>query len=323
MSNEFTYFERQKLEFLLRTKQTLRAISKVMRRSHTILSREIRRNGDNRKKYRADTAQIMHEKRKHAKHIGKLDKYPELKHYVHEKLKEEWSPEEIAGRLKQELRKETISHETIYHYIYERDGRYEKWYELLTHSRPTRQKKRGRRKSKKVLIPERKTIHERPEYIAERTRFGDWESDSMIFTGQKAVVSVQIERKSRLVRIHKLENKSAKETRYALVKTAESVVPELFQSVTFDNGTENVEHTQLKKEYDIQTYFCDPFAPWQKGSVENMNKLIRRYLPRTTDLSKLSDHDIFIIQEKLNNRPRKVLKYRTPNEVIKSGAVKT
>lgn len=322
MSNEFTYYERQKLEFLLRTSQTLRAISKVMRRSHTILSREIRRNGDNRKKYRADTAQRLFEKRKHSKHIGKLDKYPELKHYVHEKLKEEWSPEEIAGRLKNESRKETVSHETIYHYIYERDGRYEKWYELLAQTRPKRQKKQGR-KSKKVLIPERKSIHERPEHITRRGRFGDWESDSMIFSKQKTIISVQVERKSRLVRISKLESKSAEETRYALVKTAESVPQELFLTVTFDNGTENVQHTKIKQDYGIETYFCDPFASWQKGSVENMNKLIRRYLPRNTDLSKLSDHDIFIIQEKLNNRPRKVLKYRTPNEVIKSGAVKT
>jgi hypothetical protein len=113
------------------------------------------------------------------------------------------------------------------------------------------------------------------------------------------------------------------ETKNALVKTAESVPRELFQTITFDNGTENVQHAEIKQEYGIETYFCDPFASWQKGSVENMNKLIRRYLPRHTDLSKLTNQDIFLIQEKLNNRPRKVLKYQTPNEVIKSGAVKT
>jgi IS30 family transposase len=145
----------------------------------------------------------------------------------------------------------------------------------------------------------------------------------MIFSKQKAIVSVQVERKSRLVRISKFENKSAEETKNALVKTAESVPRELFQTITFDNGTENVQHAEIKQEYGIETYFCDPFASWQKGSVENMNKLIRRYLPRHTDLSKLTNQDIFLIQEKLNNRPRKVLKYQTPNEVIKSGAVKT
>ena len=322
MSNELTYYERQKLEYWLKTSLSLREISKLVRRDHTILSREIRRNGDNRMKYRADTAQRLYEKRKHAKHRGKLDKYPELKHYVHEKLKEEWSPEEISGRLKSELKKQTISHESIYHYIYEREGHYEKWYELLAQTHPRRQRKRGRKRSK-LSIPERKSIRERPEYIAERSRFGDWESDSMIFSKQKTIISVQVERKSRLVRISKLENKSAEETRNALVKTAESVPKELFHTITFDNGTENVRHTEVKQEYGIETYFCDPFASWQKGSVENMNKLIRRYLPRTTDLSKLSDHDIFLIQEKLNNRPRKVLKYQTPNEVIKSGAVKT
>jgi len=113
MSNEFTFYERQMLEYWLRTKQSLRAISKVMRREHTILSREIRRNGDSRKKYRADTAQRLFEKRKHGKHKGKLDKYPELKEYVLNQLKEEWSPDIIAGKLKQSGKKETISHESI------------------------------------------------------------------------------------------------------------------------------------------------------------------------------------------------------------------
>lgn len=121
MSNEFTFFERQKLEYLLRTKQNLRDIGKIMRRAHTILSREIKRNGGgSQKKYRADTAQRLHEKRKHNKHRGKLDKFPELKRYIVERLKREWIPEVIAGRLKAEAKSETIRHESIYQYIYER-----------------------------------------------------------------------------------------------------------------------------------------------------------------------------------------------------------
>jgi len=315
MSNEFTFYERQKLEYLLRTKQSLRKISKIMRRTHTILSREIRRNGTNRQKYRADTAQRLCEKRKHKQHKGKLDKYPELKEYVVSGLKKEWSPDVIAGKLKIEGKKETISHESIYHYIYNKEGRYEGLHKYLRSAKLRRQK-RYSRKYCKLHIAERKSIHDRPGYIAERKRYGDWESDSVIFSQQKTALSVQSERKSKLIRMHKVANKTAEETKYALIKTVESLHNELFKTITFDNGLENVKHTEIKKEYGVKTYFCDPFASWQKGGVENANKLIRYYLPRKTDLSKLTDRDIYDIQEKLNNRPRKCLNYQTPNEVI-------
>ena len=316
MSNEFTFYERQMLEYWFRTKQSLRSISKVMRRTHTILSREIRRNGDSRAKYRADIAQRMFEKRKHNQHQGKLDKYPELKEYVFNGLKKEWSPDVIAGMLKKEKTiRQTISHESIYHYIYHKDGRYEGWYKYLRQGQSKRQK-RCERKVYKLPIVERKSIHERPLVVRERTRYGDWESDSVIFSKQKTALSVQSERKSKLIRMHKVLNKTAEETKYALVKTIESLPSELFKTITFDNGGEGARHMEIKNEYDIETYFCDPFASWQKGGVENANKLIRQYLPRSTDLSQMTDRDIYDIQEKLNNRPRKCLNYQTPNEVI-------
>ena len=138
----------------------------------------------------------------------------------------------------------------------------------------------------------------------------------MIFSKQKTALSVQSERKSKLIRMHKVMDKTAEETKNALVRTAESVPKDLFLTLTFDNGTENVEHVEIKREYDVDTYFCDPFASWQKGGVENANKLIRHYLPRKTDLNQLTDKDIYDIQEKLNNRPRRCLNYLSPNEVI-------
>ncbi|MEK9157231.1 MAG: IS30 family transposase [Patescibacteria group bacterium] len=319
MSNEFTFFERQKLEYFLRTKQSLRAISLLMRRDHTLLSREIRRNGTSRKKYRADVAERLCEKRKHAKHRGKLDKHPALKQYVIAKLREDWSPEEIAGRL-QELPPTgvdgtTISHESIYQYIYHKAEPHEHLYQHLRQGRPKRRRLRGRT-VRQLRIPGRISIHARPEYIDERRRYGDWESDSMIFSKQKTCISVQAERKSRFVRIHKLKDKSAEETLNALMKTAESVPRDILKTMTFDNGTENVRHYDLTSIYDVDTYFCDPFASWQKGGVENMNKLIRQYLPRSIDLRQLAEEDIHAIEERLNNRPRKCLGYRTPNEVI-------
>ena len=316
MSNSLTFYDRQQLEYWFRTKQSMRKIAKLMRRDHTVLTRELKRNGSgDRKKYRADVAQRLFEQRVFKQHRGKLDKYPELKEYVVNGLINEWSPDVIAGKLKMTGKKQTISHESIYHYIYNKDGRYEGWFKYLRQAKVKRQKRYGRKQCK-THIPDRVSIHCRPDYIGERKRYGDWESDSVIFSKQKTALSVQSERKSKLIRMHKVANKTAIETTNALVKTAESLPRELFLTITFDNGGEGARHTEIKKEYGIETYFCDPFASWQKGGVENANKLIRHYLPRSTDLSKLTDRDIYDIQEKLNNRPRKCLGYQTPNEVI-------
>lgn len=316
MSNNLTFYDRQQLEYWLRSKQSLRKIAKAMRRDHSVLVRELNRNANgDRKKYRADTAQRLFEKRICKQHKGKLDKYPELKEYVVNRLKEDWSPDVIAGKLKLEKQKITISRESIYHYIYEKNGHWEGWHKYLRQGKSKRQKRYGR-KSSKLCIPERISIHERPKYIDERKRYGDWESDSVIFSKQKTALSVQSERKSKLIRMHKVPNKTAAETTNALIRTIESLPSEMFKTFTFDNGGEGVGHTEIKKEYGVETYFCDPFASWQKGGVENANKQIRFYLPRKTDLSQLTDRDIYDIQEKLNSRPRKCLNYMSPNEVI-------
>lgn len=314
MSNELTIYDRQKLQYWLRTKQSLREIAEVIRKDHSVLSREIRRNGGDRNKYRADTAQALADKRRHQKRCGKLDKHPELKKLVLNRLERDWSPEEIAGWLKQTPESETISHESIYQYVYERAEKWKKLFLLLPQRRPKR-REWGGRKHRKIRIPERKSIKLRPEIVNERKRYGDWESDNLEFkrTVAKGAISVQCERKSGLIRIHKVAGKkNPTDTLEALTKTRESVPDDLFKTITFDNGFENYHHREL----GIDTYFCKPFASWQKGSVENVNKLLRRYLPRDTKLDDLTDQDIYLIQEKLNDRPRKRLKYKTPNEII-------
>ena len=165
--------------------------------------------------------------------------------------------------------------------------------------------------------------------VDERKRYGDWESDVMEFKRAmtKGAVSVQTERKSRLLRLYRVDRKKSPEDKLtALIKSIESLPLELSMTYTFDNGTENRHFPVLKELFNIETYLCDPFASWQKGTVENTNKLLRRYLPRNTALDSLTDNDLYRIQERLNNRPRKCLNYKTPNEVInnylKSGALK-
>jgi transposase, IS30 family len=323
MSNELTFFERQKLQYWLRTSLSLRSIAKLLLRDHSIVVKEIKRNSSGREKYRADIAQGLWEERRKKKRNGKLDKYPELKKFVEEKLLEDWSPEQISGKLKEfrELGNLSISPESIYYYIYEKS---DKWKQFYKHLRTNRVKRInwGKRKNRGISIKDRVSINLRPEIINERKRMGDWESDTVEFKrifGNK-YLSVQFERKSQLCRIHKLESKEAGETLRALIKTSQSVDKNRFKSVTFDNGSEGSSHYELKNLFGVKTYFCDSFKSWQKGGVENMNKLIRQYLPRNTDLKNVSEKQIYLIQERLNNRPRKKLKYLSPNEFWKSGA---
>ena len=321
MSNELTFYDRQMLQYWFRTKMSLRSIAKVMRKDVSVLSREINRNSSGRNKYRSDVAQRLCDKRRYQQHKGKLDKHPKLREYVEEKIWEDWSPEQITGRLKEyppeELKGQSISHESIYLWVYEKSEKYKKLYQHLRTSRPKR-KKIGKRKYEKVRIPSRISIHDRPDTVNGRIRYGDWESDTVEFQKNKKnpYLSVQYERKAQLVRIHKVPDKTAEETKEALIRTAESIPRELFKTITFDNGKEGVLHTEIQKMFNIDTYFCDPFASWQKGGVENMNKLIRQYLPRKTDKKIITDEYVHQIQERLNSRPRKGLNYQTPNEVI-------
>lgn len=208
-----------------------------------------------------------------------------------------------------------MSHETIYQYIYEGEGRWEHLSPYLRRARKKR-KRRYARRPRKTPIPERISIHLRPREVQERVRVGDWESDTMVFRKQKTALSVQYERKLMLTRIHRIANRSAEETENALVKSVESLPQDLWQTITFDNGGEGARHTRFRTDYGIDTYFCDAYASWQKGGVENANGLIRQYFPRGTDLSRVSDAEIYAVQESLNNRPRKSLGYLTPNEAL-------
>lgn len=316
---KITYFERQIIESGIRTHKSKRAIAKALGRDHRVIAREVKRNSNADGSYSAISAQQMANHRERSRTKQKLDKDKPLREYVIAQLREDYSPEQIVGRLKtnppRHLNNHTICAETIYQYIYEGEGRYQQLYPHLRRGKKKRQKQRAR-KPRKTKIKERVSIHERPQIVEEKQRFGDWESDSMVCKKQKEILSVQYERKSQLVRIQKLPNKTAEATKAALRETITSLPQDLFQTMTFDNGTEGARHMDIRDDFNIQTYFCDAYASWQKGGVENINGLIRQYIPKNADLSKMSDEDIYAIQEQLNNRPRKGLNYLTPNEVI-------
>lgn len=311
-----TYNDRRIIEKLLKKNTGVRAIGRILNRSHSVVNYELKHNRGEHMQYSADRAQYYHEQRQLKKgNKSKIDCNETLKQYIIERLTEDqMSPEQIAGRLKR-FHKKTIGyacHETIYEFIYGDEEIKERYYIHLRRHRPKRGKWHSRKN--KPMIKDRTSIHERPEEVNERTEAGHWESDSMIFRQQKGILSVQVERVAKLTRLTRCLNKTAEETKEALTRTIDSVPDIYMKSITFDNGTEGAKHMELKAAFGIETYFCDPYCSWQKGLVENTNMLIRQYLPLNTPIDKLTDEQIQEIEDKLNNRPRKALNYLTPNE---------
>lgn len=322
MSNSLTFYDRKRIEYYLNFKSlSLRRIAELVGRNHSVIVRELKRNKSLYFPYNAELAEKASQRRLAHNTKRKLDKNKDLYDFVKTKLKKDWSPEQIAGRLKgyppKSLAGKRICAETIYQYIYRQDHKCEEYlYHYLRRAKPKRVKQ-GKRKSKKIIIPDRVSIHTRPETIDEKLEYGHWETDSMFCKGRKPL-SVQYERKSMFTRIHKLTSQKAEDTNEAITKTIDSLPLYFVKTITFDNGFENTKHVKLKDNFSIKTYFCDPYSSWQKGGVENTNGLIRQYLPRKIDLAKVTEKQIQIIQEKLNNRPRKSLNYQTPNEIIKT-----
>ena len=311
------------IEIRLKAHRGIRDVARDLHRNHGVISREIQRNKEKDGSYSAVRAQTKAEarQRRNRDRGCKLDEDPVLRAYVIKELQKGMKPHVISGRLKTHpppgMENRYVCHETIFQWIYVGMGRYEGLYQYLSFNQRKRKKQRRGRRDERGRIPGRTSIHERPEYINQRKRYGHWESDSMIFQrGQKTRLSVQYERKAKYVMIHRLSNGTALETEEALMKSVLSFPSTLWKSITFDNGKEGMNHGNLRRSFNLKTYFCDPFASYQKGGVENANRIIRRFLPRDTDMTKITPKDIYAIQERINNIPRRSLGYRTPREVL-------
>lgn len=318
-----TDLERQIIELMLRNGRSHRRIAKVLGRDRRVIDKEVERNMPAGRPYTATLAWKLIGDREAKRCRKKLQKDEPLRAFVVEQLKQELSPEQIAGLLKTEppvsVVGKSITPESIYQYVYSGDGRFGGLYKHLRRHRKKR-KKRGVRKHRKTHIPERISIHDRPTLIDKKKRFGDLECDLLESPrSDKNALSVHYERKSQLVKLHRVQDKTAVETFEALLKTLEVLGEDFVKSVTFDNGPETTLHHVLRYEHDIETYHCDPFSSWQKGGVENMNGLIRQYIPKGTKISTLSDAYLRFIEDRLNNRPRKTLNYKTPNQILNSG----
>jgi IS30 family transposase len=238
-------------------------------------------------------------------------KSAETRQYVEEKLSLGWSPEIISGRLELDQNLTRVSHEAIYQYIYKYAPELIKY--LPRHHKRRRKKHPYRKQS--PAIANKTSIIDRPEEINNRLEIGHWESDSIESKGRKCGLNVLLERTTRLVQITKLSSKKSIDTFHAIEKKL-SFFPDAFiKSITYDNGTENTRHLQVNDALKCNSYFCQPYHSWEKGSVEQINGLIRRYLPKGTDFTLIHHSKIKEIEMALNNRPRKCLNFKTPLEV--------
>ena len=294
---------------------TLREIAQRLGRNHTTISREYKQHGA--QGYSPCTAHTQAVNTRGAPRKHKLDD-PLLRNYVIDKLGKHWSPEQIAGRLALKGSAVTVVHETIYTYLYQSPLKHERLWEFLRRGHKKRERWFDRRVhcAKRAFIHGKVSIHQRPEEAQTRSKVGHWETDLM--EGSKKthhVVSVTVERRSGAVLMDKLSSKESKEKMDAMVSRMERIPIHIRKTMTFDNGTENTEHRRLYAA-NMDTFFCAPYHSWEKGTVENTIGLVREYLPKGMDLTNVTQEELMSIGTALNDRPKKRLGYRTPNEVL-------
>ena len=290
-----------------------KAIAKEIGRSASTVSRELDRNRKANELYSSRIADRRASARRSNRTLERKMENPELLASVGKKLEENWSPEQISGRLAEEEGKSVVSHQTIYGYL---NG--------LERSHPHRQamRRRGRRyRSRKdrptrSRIPNRVPISERPKVVALRKRFGDWELDLVVGTEHSGFLVTAVDRRSGFALIRKVSDKRSATVMSAIIAMFKEVSADLLKTFTFDNGTEFTGHAILTKELGVKVYFADPYNSGQRGTNENTNGLIRQYAPKKLNFGYVSFGDVKKIAATLNNRPRKRLRYRTPNEIL-------
>ena len=313
-----TLFEREEISRGLVQGLSIRAIAETVGRAASTISREVRRNGG-RTAYRAANAEQRAWDTSRRPKACKLAASKWLRHTVTEKLKINWSPEQIAGWLKREFSDDEdkrVSHETIYKSLFiQARGVLKK--ELMAHLRSKRTIRRSRHSTSKGgsrgQIVDAVSIRERPASVEDRAIPGHWEGDLIAGTGGSYIATL-VERSSRYCVLVKVGSKNTDEVISALIQQAQKIPSHLLKSLTWDRGLEMAAHRRFTDATDINVYFCDPQSPWQRGSNENTNRLLRQYLPKRTDLSIYSQGALDRIACELNERPRKTLAFETPAE---------
>jgi len=297
--------ERYQISSLLRAGQNQAQIAQLLGRSKSTISREVRRNRGLRG-YRPAQAQRLCENRalasRNARRIS-----PTIWREAESRIAMQWSPEQVAGTL-------AVSHEAVYQHLYaDKACGGQLWKHLRCQKQ--RRKRYASGRSRRGQIVGRRPISERPAHVASRRHIGHWEGDTLIGAGhQQAIVSL-VERKSGYAVLAKVSQKTAEQVSAAIIKGLGPIRARV-ETLTFDNGKEFADHADIDKALESLSYFAEPYASWQRGSNENLNGLIRQYVPKKRAFSTVTDEEIMMIQDRLNHRPRKRLGFKTPHEVF-------
>jgi transposase, IS30 family len=324
--NKIKPAEREKILVLLAQNKSSREIAKEIGRHHSSISREIQRNGMNRDNYSVTIAQV--DRNICASKAGRKSKMADKKVFATVKkllLHNKWSPEQISNSIRLSNSNITISPEAIYRFIYNIDETATRlsWIGALRQHRRKRRPKYQFNQGKKQKF-KGTSIHNRPKEVNDREEMGHWEGDLIMGKGNKSALGTLVERKSRLTLLVELKGgKTSEEVVKAFQKKFEDNVPiELRKSLTYDNGSEMAMHVILKNTINLDVYFADPGCPGQRGSNENTNGLIRQFFPKKTDFNNVSEEEIRNAERLLNRRPRKILDFKTPQELFKKAKKK-
>jgi IS30 family transposase len=315
-----TLSEREEISRGIVAGRLIRSIASALGRAPSTVSRELRRNGG-RRRYRANTADSAAWDRAHRAKPCKLAENPVLARMVAEKLQLQWAPRQIVGWLKrmhpgnEALQ---VSHETIYKTLFiQARGALKK--ELVQHLRKTRAMRRSRHHTQKTddhgRITNAVSIRERPAEAEDRAVPGHWEGD-LLFGSNNSQIATLVERHTRYVMLVRVKSKDTRTVINALIKHAHKLPRELYKSLTWDRGKEMADHQRFSLATDIKVYFCDPQHPWQRGSNENTNGLLRQYLPKGMDLSNVHQNRLNAVARRLNERPRETLQFYSPAEKL-------
>jgi len=316
--------ERIQIETLLNEGKSKAYIAKTLNRSRSTITREINKWVQNpNDKY---AAELAHWNAKddylNKRNLDKISTHKPLKHFVYKGLLSEWTPEQISGRIKELYPNDpimSISHEAIYRHIYTRPqaSLNKKLIKLLVRKKTRRRPPKKRRGTGSKIINQ-VSIDLRPKHIELRNEVGHWEGDLVIGKGQKSAIGTIVERKSRYTLIIKLSSRKADEVAKMFSKKLNQLNKIFKKSMTYDNGIEMAKHEKITQNTGMEIYFAHPYSSWERGTNENTNGLIRRYLPKGTDFNQIDEKLIMTIQQKLNNRPRKIIGYKTPQEIMDS-----
>lgn len=315
MYTHLTREEREVISQMHFAGQSNGAIARKLGRAPSTIGRELTRNAATDGSYSACRAQQQAtDRRRQRPRLRKMDD-PDTGTIVRMRLTQRWSPDQIAGRLKGEHPHEPrrhVSHQTIYDWIKHQDDRAH-WQSLLRRGGRARppQDRRGK-------LPACVSIAHRPRIVDARRRFGDWEGDTVVGKRHSGGLVTLNERKSGFLITRKVKDRTARRVRRAITERMEQLPPALRRTLTLDNGKEFSEHERLAANLNMGVYFAEPYKSWQRGSNENTNGLLRQYFPKGTDFRTVGWQRIAEATDSLNNRPRKRLGYRTPNEVLAS-----